>query len=430
MRVAWAVAISLVAIALPVRAGDTLSSPLSLAEMLRLAVAQSPNLAAKRALAESARISVGPAGALPDPKMKIAEENWPTNTSERFTRYEVMQMFRVGFSQDLPGGEKRTLRTRRAKEDVQQRETILAVQKAAVQREAAIAWITRYYAEQAEARVADQIAEAELAVESSSARYRAGSGTQAELVALQSVVVDLKNRRAEAALETKRARIALARFIGPDADRPLGDTPDLSRLPAAASRIAVDELPEVRSALSREAVVAADANLAREDYWPDWKVELSYAWRGNQPTIQIPGLPATGGQPYPENVSLEITIDLPISTRTRQGPRLDAKLKELDAARALRESVKREQLAQVQGTVAEWESARQQAKRIRDELIPLAVQKREAALAAYRGGTGTLTAVLEARRDDLDARLSLVEQELAAGKAWAWLEYIVPAAAQ
>ena len=430
MRVAWVVVISLIATALPVRAGDALTTPLSVAETLRLAVDESPNLAAQRARAESARISVGPAGALPDPKMKIAEENLPTDTSERWTRYEVMQMLRLGFSQEVPGGKKLTLRTERANEDVQQREAIIAVQKAAVQREAAIAWMTRYFADEAEAVVADQIAEAELAVESSSARYRAGTGTQAELVALQSVVVDLKNRRAEVALESKRARIALARFIGADADRPLGDTPDLSRVPAAASMVAVDELPEVRSARSREGVVAADAKLAREDYWPDWKVELSYAWRGNQPTIQIPGLPATGGQPYPETVSLEITVDVPISTRTRQGPRLDAKLKELDAARALRESVRREQLAAVQGMLAEWESARQQAKRIRDELIPLAVQKREAALATYRGGTGTLTAVLEARRDDLDARLSLVQQELAVGKAWAWLEYVFPAAGQ
>jgi outer membrane protein TolC len=432
MRIARIVIVAFVATASPTRAADAPLPPISLAETLRLAVAESPNLAAQRALAESARISVGPAGALPDPKMKIAEENWPTNTSERWTRYEVMQMLRLGFSQEFPGGEKLALRTQRANEDLQQRVTTIDVQKAVVQREAAIAWITRYFADQAEARVADQIAEAELAVESGSAQYRAGRTTQAELVALQSAVVDLKNRRAEAGLEAKRARIALARFIGPEADRPLGDPPDLSRLPAAAAgAVEEDQLPEVRSALSREAVVAADANLAREDYWPDWKVEVSYTWRGNQPFVQIPGLPPTfAGDPYPHNVSLEFTVDLPIFTRTRQGPRLEAKLKELDAARALREAAQRQQLAEVQAMIAEWESAHQQAMRIRDELIPLTVQKREAALAAYRGGTGTLAAVLEARRDDLDARLSLVRQELAAGKAWAWLDYIFPAAGQ
>ena len=228
-------------------------------------------------------------------------------------------------------------------------------------------------------------------------------------------------------MQTKRARIALARFTGPEADRPLGDTPDLSRLPAAvAGTVEVDQLPEVRAALSREAVAAADANLAREDYRPDWKLELSYGWRGNSPFVMVPFAAPIGGVAYPQLLSLEFTIGLPISTRTRQGPRLQAMLGELDAARSAREDAKRQQLAEVQGMIAEWESAHRQVMRIKDELIPLVVQKREAALAAYRGGTGTLAAVLEARRDDLDARLSLVQQELAAGKAWAWLAFVYP----
>jgi outer membrane protein TolC len=424
MRMARVAALSVLAMMSPAHATD---DRLSLAETLRLAVAESPDLAAQRAFAESARISIGPAGALPDPKMKIAQENYPVSTGFQWTRYDVMAILRLTFSQEFPGGKKLTLRTQRANEDARRQMTMIDVQKAAVQREAAIAWVTRYFADQAEARVLDQIAEAELAVESGGAQYRAGRTTQAELVALQSAVVDLKNRRSEAALQTKRARIALARFIGPEADRPLGDTPDLSRLPSAvAGGVEIDQLPEVRAALSREAVAAAEANLAREDYRPDWKLELSYGWRGNSPFVMVPFAAPIGGVAYPQLLSLEFTIGLPISTRTRQGPRLAAKLKELDAARSAREDAKRQQLAEVQGMIAEWESAHRQVIRIKDELIPLVVQKREAALAAYRGGTGTLAVVLESRRDELDARLSLIQQEQAAGKAWAWLAFVYP----
>ena len=53
------------------------------------------------------------------------------------------------------------------------------------------------------------------------------------------------------------------------------------------------------------------------------------------------------------------------------------------------------------------------------ELLPLNALRRESALAAYRGGTGTLTAVLEARRAELDTTLSLLQMEQAAAKAWA-----------
>ena len=86
--------------------------------------------------------------------------------------------------------------------------------------------------------------------------------------------------------------------------------------------------------------------------------------------------------------------------------------------------------AEVQAMLVEWQSARTQAARIRDDLLPLAAQRREAALAAYRGGTGTLAAVLDARRAELDARLALIQQEQAAAKAWAWLIFVLPATEQ
>jgi outer membrane protein TolC len=125
-------------------------------------------------------------------------------------------------------------------------------------------------------------------------------------------------------------------------------------------------------------------------------------------------------------VSLMVAIDLPWSPGTRQDREHAAKLKELDAARAMREDVKRMRVAEVDSMLAEWESARAQAQRIRAELLPLAAQRREAALAAYRGGTGALAGVLDARRAELDARLALIQQEQAAAKAWAWLQFVLP----
>jgi outer membrane protein TolC len=308
------------------------------------------------------------------------------------------------------------------------RESVMSeVQRATVQRDAAMAWVALRFAVDSDAKIADQIGEAELAVETCNAQYRAGKATQTELIILQSAVVDLKNRRTENGVAVKRARIALARLIGTDADRPLGDAPDLSRLPPTVADVADgDDLPEVRAARAQETVAAADADLAAADYWPDWKVELTYAWRGRSPLIILPFQPIVGGTQYAQLITLEVTVDLPLFTSTRQGPRHAAKLKELDAARALREDAKRKQAAEVQGMVADWESARAQARRIREELIPLAIQRKEAATAAYKSGTGPITAVLEARRMELDARLSLVQMEQMAAKAWAWLAFVYP----
>jgi outer membrane protein TolC len=169
--------------------------------------------------------------------------------------------------------------------------------------------------------------------------------------------------------------------------------------------------PELRLAHAQEALLDTEADLARAGRVPDWSAELTYGIRKAE---------------FGNMVSLMVRVDLPWSPGTRQDREHAAKLKELDAARAMREDTRRMRVAEVGAMLAEWESARAQARRINDEMLPLAAQRREAALAAYRGGTGPLAAVLEARRSELDARLALIAQEQAAAKAWAWLQFVVP----
>ena len=58
------------------------------------------------------------------------------------------------------------------------------------------------------------------------------------------------------------------------------------------------------------------------------------------------------------------------------------------------------------------------------------VRAREAlaATAAYRGGTGTLDAVLEARVDEIDTRLDHLMLEMETAELWAEINYLVPIA--
>ncbi len=426
---AVAVVVSSIVAATPVHAA---SASLTLDDALQLAVAQSPQLAAQIALAQGANVGSVAAGALPDPKLKttLGERSPPTPSSDSL-RKDFHEWLKVGVSQEFPGGDKRELRTRRAELDAQRGLVDVEVQRAAVQREVAMAWIARHFADEAELKVADQINEAKLAVDAGKAQYRSASATQADVIALQSAVIDLENRRTEIALQARRAQITLARYIGADAERPLGAPPDLAHVPpAVAENMDADALPAVRAARAKEIVAAADADLEHEENWPDWMAELSYGWRGRAGAIvqTEPGHTVDPLTPYSQLISLEVEVSLPLFTSSRQEPRQAAKLKELDASRGLRENARRRQSAEVEGMVTEWEGARAQAKRIRDELIPLVVQRREAALAAYRGGTGTLAALLEARRGELAAQLALISQEQAAGKAWAWLAFAFPVA--
>ncbi len=386
--------------------------PLSLAEALKLAVGQSPQLASQRAMVAAAREMAVPAGELPDPKLKAGFENVPTTGPDAWSlTRDFMTMSKIGLMQEFPREEKRKLRAERVERDAERSAVVIESTTLAIKREAAMAWLARRYADDVERAVAAQIAEAELAVTTVGAGYRAGKAPQGELIAAQSMVVELRNRATESAAQTRRARIMLARYIGADAERPPGEAPDIARLPDEARLADIDAQPELMLARAQESVAATDANLAGVARLPDWSAEVSYAFRG-------PG--------YSNMVSLMFSIDLPWSPGTRQEREHAAKLKELDAARAMREDARRMRTAEVLSMQAEWESARAQAQRIRSELIPLAAQRHDAALAAYRGGTGSLAAVLDARRAELDAQLALIAQEQASAKAWAFLTFVVP----
>ena len=50
-----------------------------------------------------------------------------------------------------------------------------------------------------------------------------------------------------------------------------------------------------------------------------------------------------------------------------------------------------------------------------------------AAIAGYRGGASPLTAVLEARRSEIDTRMERLRLEMDAARLWAQLNYLVPA---
>jgi len=384
-------------------------APLSLAEAQRIAVDRSAQIASQRTMVEAAREMAGPLAELPDPQLFFGVENVPISGPDRWSlSAEPMTMTRVGVMQAFPRAAKRELRAERARRDAARGEVAAEAASLAVARETATAWLARHFARRAERTIAAQITEAELQLAMAEAAYRGGRGGSGEALAARAAILELRNRALEAELASERARLALARYVGAAvAERPLADPPDISTLPRDTTALVdVDVQPEVRLVEAQAAVLDAESELARAGRLPDWSAELSYGIRGSD---------------YSNMVSLMVRVDLPWSPGTRQDREYAAKLKERDATRELREDTRRLRESEVRQMLAEWTSARAQAARIRNEMVPLARARTETALAAYRGGATPLAAVLESRRAELDAELALVAMEQAAARAWAWL---------
>lgn len=389
-------------------------APLGFAEALRLAQGQSRQLAAQDAAVAAAREMSISAGQLPDPVLRLGVDNLPIDGADRYSvTQDFMTMRRIGVMQEIPRAEKRRLRSERGEREAEREAANRLATLAGVQRDAALAWLDGYYAERMRAVLDILVQDTRASIEAAQAAYRGGRGSQGDILAARTALIMLEDRGSVLDRQVRAARIALARWIGADAGRALGESPDIRSLRFDPDRID-DELrhhPQMDALAKQVAVAEADARLARAAKKADWSVELAYQQRG----------PA-----FSNMVSIGVSIPLQIAQGSRQDRDLAAKLSLIEQARGQYEDALRAHAAEVRAMVADWRSGLERLKRIEGELVPLAEQRTQAALAAYRGNTGSLGAVLEARRNERDTRMQALQLAGETGRAWAQLNFLYP----
>jgi outer membrane protein TolC len=217
----------------------------------------------------------------------------------------------------------------------------------------------------------------------------------------------------DAARRVRGAKITLARWIGDAADQPLSGQPaiDTIRLDPASLDTQLAHHPEIAVLNKQVDVAASEVKLAEANKKSDWTVEVGYAQRG-------PG--------YSNMISFGVSVPLQWDQKNRQDRELAAKLAIADQARAERDELLRAHTAETRVMVVEWQTDRERLARYSRELIPLAQERSEATLAAYRGGKATLAEVLAARRGELDVRLSELQLEADTARLWAQLNFLFP----
>lgn len=392
--------------------------PLTLANAQKIAVERSRQLHAKDHEAAASREMAVAARQLPDPMLRAGVENLPVSGAERFSvTRDFMTMRSIGLMQEITRADKRRLRGERFELEAERSSADKQRIAAAIERDTALAWLERYYAEAMAAVIEEQGRQAKLEVEAADAAYRAGRGSQAEAVAARSAVSELENRASEAERRARNAKIRLARWLGSAADGPLGAEPaiDAIRLDAATLETRLAHHPEIAVLRKQEALAETEARLAQANKKPDWSVEVMYQQRGPD---------------YSNMVSVGVSIPLQWNQKNRQDRELAAKLALVEQAKAEREDMLRAQVAETQAMINEWQNGRQRHARFERELIPLARQRTAASLAAYRGGKALLTDVLAARRSEIDVRLQALQLQAEVAGLWAQLNFLFPSSHQ
>ena len=390
------------------------AGPMTLSEAQRQALEMAPQVAGQSAAIRASREMAIAAGRRPDPELKLGVDNLPINGPDRFSLgNDFMTMRRIGVMQEFTRSDKLARRSERYEREAEKSEAELQGAIATVQRETAIAWLEGYYAEAMADAIVEQRTQSQREVEAAEAYYRAGRGGQADVFAARGAVVMLEDRASEAQRRIATARSALARWIGAAANEPLAGKPSFDRIPdeLVHEHVLLEHHPEVQAALKAEQVAMAEARIAEANRRPDWTWELAYSHRGSA---------------FSEMVSIGVSVPLPWDRAQKQDREVAAKLALTEQASAQREEVLRMHTAEVKIMVAEWRNGVERRRRLETELLPLAGERTQAALGAYRGGKSTLTDVLAARRSELDVRLQILQLELDTGRTWAKLNFLFP----
>jgi cobalt-zinc-cadmium efflux system outer membrane protein len=106
-----------------------------------------------------------------------------------------------------------------------------------------------------------------------------------------------------------------------------------------------------------------------------------------------------------------LMVELPIFAAERQDPRIAAKLAERAGVDAEREAMRREHLQMLEADHAELQRLDRALERQRVTVLPLASERVDLAMGAYRGGRGSLVDVLAARRERIETELKTIVME-------------------
>ena len=412
--VAPALALALAALSLALPHEPALAASLTLEQAQQRALARSRAIPAQDAAIAAARELAVAAGRLPDPVLRAGIDNLPVSGADRYNiGSDFMTMRRIGVMQELTASDKRRLRAAGMEGEAARAAAEKDVEIARIERETAQAWIDLYFAQQMDDLVHQQVAQAELDLHAAEAAYRAGKGSQGDVFAAQGRIGAAQDKVDESGTRVKTARLALARWAGPDADVAPASLPDIDRLCLDPDVLDTQlaHHPDIAVLDREEAVARTEARLAEANRHPDWTVEVALQQRG---------------QGYSNMVSVGLSVPLQWDRKNRQDRELAAKILQADRIRDEREERLRAHTADVRAMLDEWRSTRARLARYRRELVPLALEQSAAVLAAYRGGKALLTDVLAARRNELDVRLQSLQLEAEAARRWAQLNFLTP----
>ena len=386
------------------------ATPLTMEEAARLAGVDQPLLTGRQAKIRAEDQQAIAASQLPDPQLSGGLKELPIDTSEAFsTRRDDFTEFTIGLSQDFPRAEKRRLQGARKQLDADADRASLDNEQRMVRRDASLAWLDVYEAEQS-LKLAQRLAdEAALQVQSLEKDYNNGKASQADWLAAKVDAGFAADKAHDWLHHVLRMRAGLSRWIGDEAQRPVAESLTMPAIPTPLPGLiaGADHHPVIGNLDKQIEAAATDVALARQSYKPDYSVEVYYAYRRD----------------FSDFVGVQFKVGLPYFTKNRQDRGLAAALEQSHASEDRKRDLLRELHAEVNQDYVDRRHYEERAVDFDASIIPDAERRVETARNAYQAGRGSFDTVLLARRALLDVRLQRLALAVESARAQVRLDY-------
>ncbi len=357
---------------------------LAVAEVLMLerararAFSDNPGLAQMRARYEALSEVAPQRASLPDPVLSLNAMNFPWDEFDR--NQENMTQLQVGVSQMFPFPGKLGLREDIALFEAEAAMYSVAEMRLSLNMNVSVTWWDIYFLDRSFETIQRNQSLLRQFVEVARTKYEVGSGLQQDVLLAQLELSKLLDQeiRIEAMRSQRVIRLNVLMGVSPDAPVTLPALTPLDAGVLASESVLYQQALTNRPILdeSRATVRASESRLelARKDYYPDFKVGVLY---GNRDENKL-------GQSRQDFLSVMLSVNLPLYAGTKQAKAVRQRSRELAKSQYALTDQNNLVMSSISSAVIDHRRASDQVMLFDQGIIPQARQTVESMMAGYQ----------------------------------------------
>ena len=365
--------------------GDSmLHNRLFLPELIQEVLARNPELAAARKQWEAATNRITPARSLDDPILSVQLWNFPQTFNVTQTGNSIF-----GLSQNLPFPGKLALKGNVASRSADMTEQAIRAKERELVSRLKQTYYDLFLAQKAIQIHHEQIDLLKQFFEIANAKFRAGKGSQADVLKAQVELSLLSQHRPVLEQRRETAGAMLNTLLDRETSAPLGIAQEPSQLPIEAPLddlhgFALNDRPELKAAELDVQRSEQSHALAERQYYPDFNVSFR----------RFQNFQANDG------FGAYVAMSIPFAFWTK--PKYDAGVQEAAAvvavARAQQHTLENLTRFQINDLLAKLQATDQVTTLYRTTILPQAEQSLESARVGYRAGKGGFLDLIDTQR--------------------------------